>query len=68
MVRGRDVEYDAFKIATNFFELLIPDQREVFTDEIKMPTPDESTDGLEDAPGVFDKLFERELEDFGFLC
>ena len=49
-------------------KLSVPDQREVFTDEIKMPVPDESTDRLKDAPGLFNKLFEREPEDFGFLA
>ncbi len=49
--------------AANGLEIAVPDQREVFTDKIEMPAPDESTDRLKEMPGMLNKLFECEIED-----
>ena len=51
------------KVGQMVLKLPVPDQREVFTDEIKMPAPDESTNGLKQAPSLLNKLFECEIED-----
>lgn len=41
------------------FETVVSDEREVVTDEIKMPVPLESADRFEDGPGFADKGFQR---------
>ena len=49
------------------FELIVTDEREVVTDEIKVPIPLKCADRFEDGPSFADKVFQSESGEASFF-